>query len=175
MFIRPVNRHDAPALSTFYSRNKEHLAPWEPAREPEFFSEKFWSDRLAKWVEDGNSGAAAHYISVSTSKDQVHAICSLTNIIRGPFQACNIGYAVSAEMQGTGTMMALVEHVVDVAFTELGLNRVMANYLPRNMRSARLLNRLGFTEEGLARKYLLVNGVWEDHVLTSKVNPANSE
>lgn len=173
MFIRTVNQNDALALSNFYWRNKEHLAPWEPAREAEFFTEHFWSGRLVNWVEDANAGAAAHYISVSTSTDQVLAVCSLTNIIRGPFQACHIGYAVSAEMQGTGTMTALVEHVVDVAFTELRLNRVMANYLPRNKRSARLLDRLRFTEEGFARKYLLINGVWEDHVLTSKVNPAN--
>lgn len=64
-------------------------------------------------------------------------------------------------------------HVIDVAFNELGLNRIMANYLPRNNRSARLLDRLGFTEVGLAKRYLLINGVWEDHVLTSKLNTSS--
>ena len=172
MLIRPVNQHDALALSIFYSKNKEHLAPWEPSREPEYFTEHFWSNRLLTWIEDTESGSSAHYVSIAPSNDVVLAACSLTNITRGPFQACNIGYAVSAEMQGTGTMTALVQYVTATAFDELGLNRVMANYLPRNKRSAQLLNRLGFIKEGLAKRYLLINGVWEDHVLTSKVNPS---
>lgn len=173
MPIRPVNQNDALAFSDFYLRNKEHLAPWEPAREPEFYTRQFWSDRLLKWAKDLESGTAAHFVTESAASNEVLAVCSLTNIVRGPFQACNIGYAVSAKMQGTGTMTALVQYVVDIAFTQLGLNRVMANYLPRNLRSALLLERLGFTEEGLAKQYLLINGVWEDHVLTSKVSPTN--
>lgn len=55
------------------------------------------------------------------------------------------------------------------AFGELGLHRVMANYLPRNERSARLLERLGFEREGYVRRYLQIAGQWEDHVLTAKI------
>ena len=57
------------------------------------------------------------------------------------------------------------------AFGELALHRVMANYLPRNVRSERLLSVLGFEREGLARRYLQIAGVWEDHVLTAKIAP----
>lgn len=56
-------------------------------------------------------------------------------------------------------------------FNELRLHRVMAGYMPRNLRSARVLGRLGFVIEGYARDYLLVDGRWEDHVLTALVNP----
>ncbi len=55
------------------------------------------------------------------------------------------------------------------AFSELDLHRVMANYMPRNERSARLLQHLGFEQEGYARRYLQIAGVWEDHVLTSRI------
>ena len=54
-------------------------------------------------------------------------------------------------------------------FDELGLNRVMAGYLPHNERSATLLLRLGFEKEGYARRYLKINGKWEDHILTALV------
>ncbi len=101
-------------------------------------------------------------------------MCSLTNIVRGPFMACNIGYSVSEEFQGQGVAKSLVSHAIDYAFNELRLNRVMANYLPRNERSAKLLESLGFVKEGLARRYLCINGVWEDHVLTSLLNPENA-
>jgi ribosomal-protein-alanine N-acetyltransferase len=46
----------------------------------------------------------------------------------------------------------------------------MANYIPVNERSGRLLRRLGFTVEGYARDYLLIAGKWEDHVLTALAN-----
>ena len=71
-------------------------------------------------------------------------------------------------------MKKLCTHVISYAFDELGLNRVMANYMPSNLRSEALLNRLGFVREGVAKKYLKINGVWEDHVLTSLLNPAST-
>lgn len=57
------------------------------------------------------------------------------------------------------------------AFADLRLHRVMANYMPANERSGRVLRRLGFTVEGYARDYLRIAGAWEDHVLTSFTNP----
>ena len=71
-------------------------------------------------------------------------------------------------------MSKLCQAALKYAFNELELNRVMANYMPGNERSGNLLKKLGFSEEGLAKKYLKINGRWEDHVLTSLVNPANS-
>lgn len=55
-------------------------------------------------------------------------------------------------------------------FGELGLHRIQAAYLPHNERSGALLDRLGFEKEGFARRYLKINGVWEDHILTSLIN-----
>ena len=56
-------------------------------------------------------------------------------------------------------------------FDVMRMHRIMANHRPENERSARLLQRLGFTREGLARDYLYIDGAWRDHVLTSLVNP----
>ena len=58
---------------------------------------------------------------------------------------------------------------------ELRMHRIMANYMPRNDRSGRLLERLGFVVEGRAKEYLRINGVWEEHVLTSYTNRAWKE
>jgi ribosomal-protein-alanine N-acetyltransferase len=56
-------------------------------------------------------------------------------------------------------------------FGELGFHRIMANYLPHNERSGRLLRRLGFVVEGYARDYLYIHGAWRDHILTALTNP----
>lgn len=61
--------------------------------------------------------------------------------------------------------------VLSIFSGELKLNRIMANYLPDNQRSAGLLARLGFAQEGLAKRYLKINGHWRDHVLTAKLSP----
>ena len=169
--IRRVTAEDAALLAAFYTSNKVHLAPWEPARDAEFYTEPYWQRRMRDWLEQIALGNADHYLTVDTATKKILATCSITNIVRGPFQACNIGYAVSADVEGSGVMSKLVRHVLDVAFNEHALNRVMANYMPRNARSARLLEKLGFEREGTARRYLLINGTWEDHVLTAKVNP----
>ena len=59
---------------------------------------------------------------------------------------------------------ALRALVFDIAFGPLGLHRVEANVMPRNNRSIRVLEKLGFVQEGLARDYLRINGRWENHI-----------
>lgn len=49
--------------------------------------------------------------------------------------------------------------------------RIQASYIPDNVRSGRLLQRLGFQREGLAPRYLFIDGAWRDHVITALINP----
>jgi ribosomal-protein-alanine N-acetyltransferase len=164
---------DAEALAGFYRENAEHLREWQPLRGRDCDSVESWRERLAVRDSEHSAGVAAHFVACLPAQQQVIATCSLTNIVLGPFQACNMGYAVSRSFEGQGHMKKLCRYAIGYAFDELGLNRVMANYMPRNQRSAALLNSLGFTREGLARKYLQINGKWEDHVLTALLNPRN--
>ena len=167
---RVACRH-APALSAYYQDNAAHLAPWEPRRDAGYHDVAQWEERLAAWERDGERGHSAHWLAFA--KDSRHAVigvCSLTNISRGVFQACNLGYSISADYEGRGLMTEIVAAVVDYAFETLALHRVMANFMPENHRSGAVLERLGFEREGLARSYLKIDGQWRDHVLTAKVN-----
>jgi len=166
MEIRQIQLSDAPLLSRFYLEN-EHLTSWEPRRE---HSLPAWNARLKQRVQETNQEKAVFFISIDSRSGDIKAVCNLTNIIREPFHACYMGFAVSKEHEGKGQMFELCNYVVDYAFKELQLNRVMANYMPKNSRSEKLLNRLGFEREGYAKKYLKINGQWEDHVLTSILN-----
>ena len=67
-------------------------------------------------------------------------------------------------------MTTVVEQGTRIMFSDYGLHRIEANYMPRNARSARVLERCGFVREGFAEAYLEINGKWEDHVLTSLTN-----
>jgi ribosomal-protein-alanine N-acetyltransferase len=102
--------------------------------------------------------------------EKVIGIINYDQVIKGPFQACCLGYSIDGEYQGKGLMKEALSQTISYVVRELNLNRVMANYEPSNQRSAKLLKSLGFEREGYARKYLKLNGIWRDHILTSLIS-----
>ncbi|MBU0911656.1 MAG: GNAT family N-acetyltransferase [Gammaproteobacteria bacterium] len=170
MNIRLATTADAALLAEYYLTNAVHFRPWEPLRDHDYYSEASLFIRLTEYEEQHNNGSAAHFIG--SVNGCVIAHCSLTSVLYGPFRACFMGYGVAQSYQSSGVMTKLCQAALHYAFTELKLNRVMANYMPSNTRSGYLLKKLGFSEEGQAKKYLKINGRWEDHVLTSILNPS---
>jgi [ribosomal protein S5]-alanine N-acetyltransferase len=161
---------DAGAVADFYSRNRAHLAATSPLRADGFYTEAYWQAALAGAELGFQADRQMHCCLFDGAR--VVGIVNLSNFVRGAFHACYLGYSIDAELQGRGLMLQAVGGVVEHAFDALGMHRVMANYLPENTRSARLLERLGFEREGVAKKYLLIAGEWRDHVLTARVNDA---
>src|SRR4029077_11941499 len=96
---------------------------------------------------------------------------AFSNIIRGPLQACFLGYALGERHQGTGVMTEALRLAIDYMFREMHIHRISANYMPHNTASAAVLKRLGFTVEGYSRDYLRIEGRWQDHILTSLLDP----
>lgn len=130
--------------------------------------------RLVEWNREEEAGTAVRFVATEPDRSNVIVgFAALTNISRGVFQACNLGYSIGKRFEGRGYMTEMVAAVVDYAFTDLDLHRVMANYMPENERSGAVLARLGFEREGLARRYLKIAGVWRDHVLTAKVRASD--
>ncbi|MEC4812143.1 MAG: GNAT family N-acetyltransferase, partial [Scytonema sp. PMC 1069.18] len=92
------------------------------------------------------------------------------NFIRRAAQYCNVGYSMAEVEQGNGYMTEALQAAIDYVFQVLNMHRIMANYMPHNQRSGNVLRKLGFVVEGYARDYLLINGKWQDHILTSLTN-----
>lgn len=161
---------DHALLLRYQLDNLAHLAPWEPARNVVFFTRNSSRARIEEAHAAALAGQAFHFAAFAG--ERIVATCNLTNIVTGVFQACHLGYSVDRAAQGKGLMHEVAQAAIGFAFGELGLHRVMANHAPENLRSARLLARLGFTREGLARSYLNINGRWQDMVLNALINPA---
>jgi len=170
MTIRTVKTNDAKLLAQYYQNNIEHLLHWEPKRPLNYYKQSSWTIRLKQIEQDREQRNAFHFISLNEDSNKIIAACSLTGICYGVFMAAYMGFSVSHDYQGKGEMKRLCEHVVNFALNELKLNRIMANYMPVNIRSEKLLQSLGFEKEGLAKRYLQINGQWEDHILTSLLN-----
>jgi ribosomal-protein-alanine N-acetyltransferase len=168
--VRLAYVDDAGAVADFYARNRKHLAATSPLRVDGFYTEAYWQAALAG-AELAFQADRQMDCCVFDGARAV-GIVNLSNFVRGAFHACYLGYSIDAELEGRGLMTRAVGRVVEHAFDALGMHRVMANYLPENTRSARLLERLGFEREGIAKKYLLIAGEWRDHVLTARVNDA---
>jgi len=157
-------------VMAYYSENKAHLSPWEPLRDEVYFSEKEVGKRLDSALDSFNSGQSLQLAALDKSHSEIIGLCNFTNIVRGPFQACFLGYSIAASYEGKGMMLEILKPSIDYLFRETGLHRIMANYIPGNVRSGRTLENLGFEIEGLAKSYLKINGKWEDHILTSLIS-----
>ena len=162
------------AMARFLAQNFEgHLDRWSAPAATAFFTEAFWRDRLAIAVEEFHAGRAARFVLQAPGPEtgEVIGTCNYTNIVRGPFLACHLGYQIARSHEGRGLMAEALRAANAFAFRELRLHRIMANYRPENERSGRLLERLCFVREGMAKDYLFIDGAWRDHVLTALVNP----
>jgi ribosomal-protein-alanine N-acetyltransferase len=171
LVLRLPVEEDVPAIIDFYASNRAHLEPWSPAWPTTFLAADYWSDQVAaRWAEHRAGHGLRTFILQRTDMRLVGNI-SLTQIERGPGQYCVMGYGLAESAQGRGYMVEAVRAMVAHAFGVLGLHRVTANYMPHNVRSAAVLRAAGFMVEGYARDYLLINGRWEDHILTAISNP----
>ena len=162
------------AMAAFFAANfPGHLAPWSPPVTDAFFTERFWEERLGIAVEEFESDRAVRFVMQPRGEPEgpILGTANYTNIVRGAFQACHLGYQVAADRQGQGLMAEALRATNRYMFEVMRLHRIMANFLPENVRSRRLAARLGFVEEGVAARYLFIAGAWRDHVLSALVNP----
>jgi ribosomal-protein-alanine N-acetyltransferase len=158
---------DEAKFAAFEIRNQTHWAPWEST----IHSPLHAIQRLQRWKQEWiEAQSIRFFIFKKEQLDIMIGICNFTQIFRGPFQACYLGYKIDYAYEGKGLMTEALQRAIQYVFEDLNLHRIMANYMPANTRSARLLDRLGFVIEGYAQEYLLINHQWEDHVLTALTN-----
>lgn len=163
-----INESHPIQIANFYSDNKLHLANSMPIRPAEFYEESYWSKSIRNYHSEFQVFTAFRLVVL----DQIKVIATINcdQIVRGPFQACYLGYCLDKQYEGKGIIHHSLKHIINYLFDEKKINRIMANYIPNNNRSENVLQKLGFEKEGYAKNYLKINGLWQDHILTSLVN-----
>jgi ribosomal-protein-alanine N-acetyltransferase len=154
--IRRLTAEDAGELATLLVENRAFLAPFEPDRGERFYTVEGQLERLER--EDKLAFAIL-------DGDRIAGTVALSNVVRGPLQSANLGYWVSERVNGRGLATKAVGELVPIAFGELGLHRLEAGTLVDNLGSRRVLEKNGFEEIGIARRYLRIGGEWRDHIL----------
>ena len=167
--IRPAVAADAPAVAALYAANREFLQPWEPHRDDAFFSVDGQRLRLQAYEFERQAGMSHRCVIVDGGA--IAGMVSLTAIERGPVQSAHLGYWVAQDANGRGVATAAVGGILRLAFGELRLHRVQAGTLLRNTGSQKVLQRNEFERIGVARRYLRIAGVWQDHILFQRLEP----
>jgi ribosomal-protein-alanine N-acetyltransferase len=171
LILRTPMSADAIDYAQYQSRNREFFAPWSPTRAPSYFDPAWWRQSLNELETSMTSGAVLAFgLYLQSSSGQLVGTCKLDQVARGAFQSAMLGYGLDAAIEGKGYMTEALTCLMAHAFNVMKLHRIQANHLPENVRSAATLARLGFEPEGLARRYLFINGAWRDHVLNALIN-----
>lgn len=169
--IRIATKEDIPLILNYYTENKTYLTPYYPVWSEDFFTQGYWLDQVEIDVyEFINDLSLKFFIFSNINPTKIIGTANFRNFVRGSAHFCHLGYSLSETEQGKGYMTEALQAAIQYVFHTLNMHRIQANYMPFNQRSGNLLKRLGFIVEGYARDYLLINGKWQDHILTSLTN-----
>lgn len=149
----------------YYMGNREFLSQWEPWRAEEFYTAGFQKELLNEDIISIERGNMLK-LWVFNKDDHRRVIGSVVfnNIIRGAFLSCHLGYKIDESKVNKGFATEAIAKGVEIIFNEFQLHRIEANIMPRNKSSLRVVEKLGFYNEGMAYKYLKISGRWENHI-----------
>jgi ribosomal-protein-alanine N-acetyltransferase len=163
--LRAPQMADFPQWADLREQSRGYLTPWEPIWPSDDLTRSGFRRRLRRYAEDASADRAYPFLVFRESDDALLGGVTLANVRRGIVQAGTIGYWVGQPHSGQGVMTAALRVLLPTLFGELNLHRIEAACIPTNNPSVRVLEKCGFTREGLARRYLCINGVWQDHLL----------
>lgn len=172
--LRSLAVADFPAWQEVRRRNDDWLIPWEPARNPnlpdvvesaEAFAMRCSARERERQLGTGfGFGIFVPEAAASRRADRFCGEINLSSVQRGPFQSAYVGYWIDQGQAGHGYMPEAVVLVARFAFEQVHLHRIQISIIPRNHRSRRVVEKLKLRDEGIAQRYLEINGVWEDHL-----------
>jgi [ribosomal protein S5]-alanine N-acetyltransferase len=160
LILRPLRQVDANELFAIFS----------DARVSRYLSHPPWThidsahELIARTIESVNAGKYAYFGIEQMQDGRLIGECSLFNLMPQCRRA-EVGYTLAHEAWGKGYIGEALVTLLEFGFTQLELNRVEADVDPRNVASARALERLGFEREGLLRERWIVDGEVSDSAL----------
>ena len=164
--LRPLVLADFGQWREVRRRNVDWLTKWEPSRSPG--GPDVVEDRQAfgarcsarqREVQLGTGYGFGVFVDGEFAGEM-----NLSSVQRGPFQNAYVGYWIDEARAGNAYTSEALVVACRFAFEELRLHRLQISIVPRNAASHRVVEKLGFRNEGIAERYLEINGTWEDHV-----------
>ena len=165
VYLRPPTRGDWREWAALREESRAHLEPWEPSWGGDALTRKAFVRRLRVYGVASQADRGYAFFVFERRGDALVGGASLNQVRRGIGQSATLGYWIGAPFVRRGFMTDALSGLLPFAFDRLALHRLGAAVLEGNVASRRLLEKVGFTHEGLARKYLRIDGEWRDHAL----------
>jgi ribosomal-protein-alanine N-acetyltransferase len=165
LVLRAPDLSDYPQWAALREQSRDFLTPWEPIWPSDDLTRAGFRRRMRRYAEDILEDRAYPFIIIREQDNSLIGAVTVANVRRGIVQSGSIGYWIGQPYARQGYMTAALKVLLPTLFGELNLHRVEAACIPTNLASARVLEKCGFAREGLARRYLCINGVWQDHYL----------
>lgn len=167
LILKVLEESSAGILLDYYARNKDFLEEWELKRKNDFYTLEAQAAQLRNDYKDYEEKRALRlwlFKKGDAEKSRTIGAIAFNNIVWGAFLSCFLGYKLDKDEINNGYITEALEKGIAIIFNEYKLHRIEANIMPKNARSLRVTEKLGFYNEGLARNYLRINGKWENHI-----------
>jgi ribosomal-protein-alanine N-acetyltransferase len=159
--LRPIARRDRAAWTQVRARNRDWLMPWEATPPRELGPPVSFPAMVRTLRGQARRGTTLPF--VVTYEGELVGQLTVGGITYGSLCSAHVGYWVDSQVAGRGVMPTAVALAVDHCFLVLRLHRIEVNIRPENTASLRVVDKLGFRDEGLRRAYLHIDGAWRDH------------
>ncbi|MCF6765618.1 GNAT family N-acetyltransferase [Thiotrichales bacterium 19S3-7] len=173
IYIASLDQADPLAVLDFFKRTDQLFYELTPERSEHFYTEQYWHFEVEMAIHHFEKQKKASFVIAykdDNDKEIVVGWVNYNNVIHGAFKACYLGYVLDEPFHGKNIMYTALSVTIPYVMDAFHLNRIMANYIPENKPSERVLLRLGFEKEGYAKRYLKLGGKWRDHVMTAFIN-----
>ncbi|NYF26290.1 GNAT family N-acetyltransferase [Sporosarcina sp. JAI121] len=164
-YLRILTEDDAFIFTELISDNKEYWSIFEPRHDSSYFTVAVQRDKIRESIYQMRDRREYNFGIFDSATSRLIGHISLYSIKRLPFSSGFIGYSIDERETGRGIGTEAVRLVTKFAFDKVALHRVEAYVSPRNSGSIKVLERSDYHQEGLMRKLLYINGVWEDHYM----------
>ncbi len=165
VILRPPRSEDWHEWASVRMKNQDFLRPFEPVWPDDCLTKDFFLRRLRRQSRDWRNGRGNSFLIIRKEGNRLIGGVNINHICRGAAQYGSLGYWLDRDHLRCGYMSESLRAVASYAFGMLALHRLNAACLLDNEASYGLLLKLGFVEEGLARRYVKINGRWQDHRL----------
>ncbi len=169
VYLRVPQMRDFSDWRDLREASRAFLTPWEPIWPADDLTKPAFRRRLRRYARDIVNDEAYPLLVFRTADHSLLGGVTLSYVRRGICQSASLGYWMGASHAGQGLMSDALRALLPVAHDSLGLHRIEAACMTNNEPSLRLLESVGFQCEGIARKYLCINGEWQDHFLHARL------
>lgn len=167
LILRPIRYRDQGQWDEVRRRNAAWLTPWEASNPSAGGHLPSFTELVRYLNHQARAGTALPFVITERRPEHKKPVLigqlTVSTIVWGSAMMATLGYWVDQNHAGRGVAPTAVALATDYCFNSLGLHRMEVNIRPENTASLRVVEKLGFRDEGLRSNYLHINGRWADH------------